>query len=70
MLGLIVLLSRSSFVRIAGILKKGLYIFIAFKPVALSFMRAFRNAMFQQNNTYVSGIVWISQDTENVRLLS
>lgn len=64
--------SRSPLVRIEGTLNSGRYISGVLRPVALPFIRALRNATFQQDNArpHVAGIVRTFLDTENVRLLS
>ena len=56
---------------IDGTLKNGHYISVLLRPVALTFIRAMRNAKFQQDNTrlHVDGIVRTFLDTQIIRLL-
>lgn len=62
---------QSSLVRIDITVDSGRYIFVVLRPVALPFIRAQRNATFQQDNarSYVADIIQTFLDTEDVRLL-
>ncbi|GFX90498.1 uncharacterized protein TNCV_4335021 [Trichonephila clavipes] len=48
--------SWSSLVRIEGPLNSARYIFGVLRPMALPFIRALRNSMFQQNNARSPGL--------------
>ncbi|GFW60976.1 transposable element Tcb1 transposase [Trichonephila clavipes] len=67
----IVYKSRSSLVHIDGTLNSARYISGMLRPLALPFIRALQNHMFQQDNArlHVAGIVRTFLDMENVWLL-
>ncbi|GFW91189.1 transposable element Tcb1 transposase [Trichonephila clavipes] len=63
--------ARSPLVLFDGTLNSARYISCVLRPVALSFIRVLRNAVFQQDNARLHGddIVRTLPDTEKVRLL-
>ncbi|GFT79648.1 transposable element Tcb1 transposase [Trichonephila clavipes] len=64
-------MSRSPLVRTHGTLNSARFISGVLRPVALPFIRALRNPMFQQDNKrpHFAIIVRTFRDTENVQLL-
>ncbi|GFV76663.1 transposable element Tcb1 transposase [Trichonephila clavipes] len=68
--GVIGYTSWSLLVRIEGTLNGARYLSFVPLPVALHFIQALRNPMFQHYNErpHVIGIVWTFLDKENIRL--